>query len=118
MDNHVNVENRARRAFLIAGATALAGGRLLADSSDRTYVLRLQNETAFAHPMHLHGHAFRVEARDGRPTRRREWQDTVLVERAETVDISFVADNSGDWMFHCHVLEHQASGMSCFLRVT
>jgi FtsP/CotA-like multicopper oxidase with cupredoxin domain len=33
------------------------------------------------------------------------------------VEIAFVADNPGDWMFHCHVLEHMAAGMSSFLRV-
>jgi FtsP/CotA-like multicopper oxidase with cupredoxin domain len=35
----------------------------------------------------------------------------------ETVDIAFVADNRGDWMFHCHILEHQAAGMMGVIRV-
>lgn len=40
----------------------------------------------------------------------REWQDTALVSPREKVEIAFVADNPGNWMFHCHVLEHQAAG--------
>jgi FtsP/CotA-like multicopper oxidase with cupredoxin domain len=83
-----------------------------------SYVLALRNETAWHHPMHLHGHAFRVIARNGQPTARREWQDTVLIGPRETADIAFVADNPGDWMFHCHILEHQAGGMMGSIRVS
>ncbi len=82
-----------------------------------SYVLALRNETAWPHPMHLHGHAFRVLARNGVPTRHREWLDTVLIPPRGSADIAFVADNPGDWMFHCHVLEHQAAGMMGLVRV-
>jgi FtsP/CotA-like multicopper oxidase with cupredoxin domain len=84
----------------------------------RTYVLAMHNDTAWHHPMHLHGHAFRVIARDGRTTRYQEWQDTVLMAPRERVELAFVADNLGDWMFHCHILEHQAAGMMGVIRVT
>ena len=83
----------------------------------RSYVLAMHNDTAWHHPMHLHGHAFRVIARDGQPTRYREWQDTVLMAPHERVEIAFVADNPGDWMIHCHILEHQAAGMMGVIRV-
>jgi FtsP/CotA-like multicopper oxidase with cupredoxin domain len=84
---------------------------------DGHYVLSMKNDTAWPHPIHLHGHAFRVIARDGAPTRHREWRDTVLLAPRERVDIAFVADNPGDWMIHCHVLAHQAGGMMAMLRV-
>jgi len=80
-------------------------------------VLALRNETAWWHPMHLHGHSFRVISRNGRPNPRREWRDTVLVPPRETVEIAFVADNPGDWMFHCHVTDHQESGMMSIIRI-
>jgi FtsP/CotA-like multicopper oxidase with cupredoxin domain len=83
----------------------------------RTYVLALANDTNWHHPMHLHGHFFRVLSRNGRAAPRREWRDTVLLAPNERAEIAFVADNPGDWMFHCHVLEHQASGMMATLRV-
>lgn len=84
----------------------------------RSYVLHLVNDTAWHHPMHWHGHSFRVLSRNGRPNPRREWLDTVLLAPNESAEIAFVADNPGDWMFHCHVLDHQASGMAVCLRVT
>jgi FtsP/CotA-like multicopper oxidase with cupredoxin domain len=84
----------------------------------RSYVLELVNDTAWHHPIHLHGHAFRVITRDGRPTRHREWLDTVMLDPRERAEIALVADNPGDWMFHCHVLEHQAGGMMACIRVT
>jgi len=79
--------------------------------------LTIVNDTSTVHPMHLHGHSFRVIARDGRPTREQQWQDTVLLAPRERVEIAFVADNPGDWMFHCHILEHQAAGMTGVIRV-
>ena len=83
----------------------------------RSCVIAMTNATAWHHPMHLHGHAFRILSRNGRPTAHREWRDTVLLAPREKVEIAFVADNPGDWLFHCHVLGHQASGMKSMIRV-
>lgn len=83
----------------------------------QSYILMLDNETMWHHPMHLHGHSFRVTGRNGAPTPHREWRDTVLMAPREKVEIAFVADNPGDWMFHCHILEHQESGMMGVIRV-
>jgi len=83
----------------------------------RSYVLELVNDTQWNHPIHLHGHVFRVLSRDGKPTRHREWLDTVLLPPRSRAEIAFVADNPGGWMLHCHVLEHQASGMMAVVRV-
>jgi FtsP/CotA-like multicopper oxidase with cupredoxin domain len=96
---------------------------MLALKRGETCLLAFVNETAWHHPMHLHGHAFRVAARgpaaEGapKPTPHREWRDTVLVAPGERVEVAFVADNPGDWMLHCHVLEHQAAGMMATIRV-
>ncbi|MFQ5566389.1 MAG: multicopper oxidase family protein, partial [Paracoccaceae bacterium] len=83
----------------------------------RSYVLAMANDTAWHHPIHLHGHSFRVISRNGKPTRHHEWQDTVLMAPRERVEIALVADNPGDWMFHCHILEHMAAGMMGVIRV-
>ena len=83
----------------------------------KTCVLALRNETVWWHPMHLHGHSFRVISRNGKPNELREWRDTVLVPARETAEIAFVADNPGDWMFHCHVTDHQEAGMMTVFRV-
>ncbi|MEX0752836.1 MAG: multicopper oxidase domain-containing protein [Xanthobacteraceae bacterium] len=51
------------------------------------------------------------------PAPYREWLDTVLLDPRARAEIAFVADNPGDWMFHCHILEHQAGGMLGTIRV-
>lgn len=90
---------------------------MLTLAQGRSYMLALANDTVFHHPIHLHGHSFRVLSRNGVPTRHQEWQDTVLMAPRERVEIALVADNPGDWMFHCHILEHQAAGMMGVIRV-
>lgn len=59
-----------------------------------------------------------VIMRNGKPARHREWLDTVMPSPRQSAEIALVADNPGDWMFHCHVLEHQAGGMMACIRVT
>jgi FtsP/CotA-like multicopper oxidase with cupredoxin domain len=83
----------------------------------KPYVLELVNDTSWHHPIHLHGHVFRVLQRNGKAVEGTEWGDTVLIDPDSRAEIAFVADNPGDWMFHCHVLEHQASGMMAVVRV-
>ena len=43
---------------------------------------------------------------------------TVLLAPKERVTVAFVADNPGDWKFHCHLIEHQETGMLSYLRVS
>jgi FtsP/CotA-like multicopper oxidase with cupredoxin domain len=90
---------------------------ILTLAHNRSYVLELVNDTSWHHPIHLHGHVFRVLSRNGRPSARRELLDTVLLDPDSRAEIAFVADNPGDWMLHCHVLEHQAAGMMATVRV-
>jgi FtsP/CotA-like multicopper oxidase with cupredoxin domain len=83
----------------------------------RTCILDFRNDTAWWHPMHLHGHSFQVLDRDGAPAPHDVWGDTVLVRPRERVRVTFVADNPGDWMLHCHVMEHQVGGLMTTIRV-
>lgn len=70
--------------------------------------VRLVNISNLAHPMHLHGHDFKVVAKDGEPVRPELQQvmNTLTVNPGETYDIVFIADNPGVWVFHCHELHH------------
>jgi FtsP/CotA-like multicopper oxidase with cupredoxin domain len=64
------------------------------------------------HPFHVHGAGrFLVLARDGNVERNLAWKDTVLVRSGETVDILLHITNPGLWMAHCHIAEHNQSGM-------
>jgi FtsP/CotA-like multicopper oxidase with cupredoxin domain len=75
----------------------------------------MTNRTAFPHAMHLHGMHFREVLADGHLG---PWRDTLLVSPDQPREIAFVAENPGDWMFHCHMLSHQKSGMMTWVRVT
>ena len=74
------------------------------------------NTTPHVHPMHLHGHTFKVLSAS-KLKRPQHWADTVLVLPEERVEIAFVADNPGNWMIHCHIIEHQDTGMMAWFRV-
>ncbi len=64
------------------------------------------------HPFHIHGAGrFLILARDGVVESNLAWKDTVLVRSGETVDILLDVTNPGLWMAHCHIAEHNQSGM-------
>lgn len=73
-------------------------------------VLTLRNDSAMAHPMHLHGHHFQVVGLNGAPLNGAV-RDTVLVPVNGAVTIAFDAANPGRWPLHCHNLLHMAVGM-------
>ncbi len=82
----------------------------------RSYVFQIANRTPHAHPIHLHGLTFHVISSNKRtvlppPT------DTILLQPDEQAELALVADNPGDWMLHCHIIEHQKTGMSSYLRI-
>lgn len=68
-----------------------------------------------AHPMHLHGHIFQVTEIDDKALKNGAMRDTVLVLPGSTVKIQFDTDNQGNWMLHCHMLYHQATGTMTFI---
>jgi CopA family copper-resistance protein len=67
------------------------------------------NRTMMHHPMHLHGHFFRVLNAQGEFS---PLKHTVDVAPMTTTVIEFAADEFGDWFFHCHILYHMMSGMA------
>lgn len=71
------------------------------------------NRTMMHHPMHLHGHFFRVINGQGD---RSPLKHTVNAEPMSTTVIEFMADEPGDWFFHCHILYHMMSGMARVVR--
>jgi len=83
----------------------------------QTVEISYQNRSSKWHPMHLHGHHFRELTRNGKPVPMTPWRDTTMVAPRETLVIAFVADNPGDWLIHCHILEHHAGGMGTQFRV-
>ncbi|HEV8081233.1 MAG TPA: multicopper oxidase domain-containing protein [Chitinophagaceae bacterium] len=69
----------------------------------------LMNTTMMRHPMHLHGHFFRVVNAQGEYS---PMKHTFDIKPMETVTIEFYANEEKDWFFHCHNLYHMMSGMA------
>jgi FtsP/CotA-like multicopper oxidase with cupredoxin domain len=114
--------SNARTLWAIDGRTWPQTGHehlpppLMTFQRGETASIELINTTPHVHPMHLHGHNFKVlsTSKLRRPV---HWADTVLVMPDEHVQIAFVADNPGNWMIHCHIIEHQDTGMMAWFRV-
>jgi FtsP/CotA-like multicopper oxidase with cupredoxin domain len=75
--------------------------------------LELVNDTMMHHPIHLHGHFFRVLAGQGR---RSPLKHTVDVPPMGRRTLEFEANEEEDWMFHCHILYHMMAGMARVFR--
>ncbi|QIN84448.1 multicopper oxidase domain-containing protein [Rubrobacter tropicus] len=73
----------------------------------------MENTTMMPHPMHLHGHFFRVDNGTGRGP----IKDTVLVDPKQRLAFDWLADNPGDWAFHCHQIYHAERGMTRIIKV-
>ncbi len=90
-------------------------GRTLSEADEipvrRGEVLRVvfENTTMMHHPLHLHGHFFRVLNGAGP---RAPLKHTVDVAPLATTAIEFLANEEKDWLFHCHILYHMKSGMT------
>ena len=76
------------------------------------------NDTMMDHPFHLHGFFFQVLEVNGKPPAFRSWEDTVNVPPKSRVRIAWMPDDRpGEWMYHCHILEHHAAGMMAHMEV-
>lgn len=68
----------------------------------------IYNNSMMRHPMHLHGHDFRVLNGQGENA---PMKNIIDIMPMETDTLEFAATESGDWFFHCHILYHMMSGM-------
>lgn len=66
------------------------------------------------HPIHLHGHTFWVTGHEGARIPKSAWipRNTELVGIAQASNFEFIANNPGDWMFHCHMVHHMMNHMT------
>jgi FtsP/CotA-like multicopper oxidase with cupredoxin domain len=74
--------------------------------------LTLVNNTMMHHPMHLHGHFFRLLMPDSVDPVYAPLKHTVDVPPMSRRIIEFYADEDRDWLFHCHLLYHMMAGMA------
>ena len=75
--------------------------------------LRIGNLTMTNHPIHLHGHEFSVTGTDGGPVpKAARWPEvTTDIGVGQMRQVEFIADEEGDWAFHCHKSHHTMNAM-------
>lgn len=95
----------------------ITGARFTKDKSvtarlGETQVWSVTNKSAWSHPLHLHGFFFQVLDEQGSPVKPLAWKDTVNIPFDQTVRfIVRFDDRAGNWMFHCHILDHAEGGL-------
>ncbi|MFG6415122.1 multicopper oxidase family protein [Roseateles sp. DC23W] len=85
---------------------------LVARQGDRVRI-RIGNLTMTNHPIHIHGHEFEVTGTDGGPVpRTARWPEvTTDIAVGQMRQVEFIADEEGDWAFHCHKAHHTMNAM-------
>lgn len=99
--------NMNRYVWSINNKTVSESDKVLIRKGENVRII-LTNLTMMRHPMHLHGHFFRVLNGQGEYSPLKNTLDIMPMER-DTIE--FAATESGDWFFHCHILYHMMSGM-------
>lgn len=99
----LTLSGRGETTWMIDGETWPEAAPLRVERGQRVRC-RMLNRSMMIHPMHLHGHFFRVAD---------AMKDTVLVPpHMGRVEFDFIADNPGRWLFHCHNIYHMEAGMA------
>jgi len=83
----------------------------------QSYILEFRNMAQYFHPVHLHGLTFKDWSWDRHPVTP-YYTDTYLLGKNETARVALVADNPGQWMLHCHVIDHMETGLMGTIEVS
>jgi FtsP/CotA-like multicopper oxidase with cupredoxin domain len=111
------VNDAGTLGLTINGKSFPATAPVVANLGDWVEV-QYMNEGMMVHPMHLHGMAQLVIAKDGYPVPAPYQEDTVLVGPGERYTVLIHADNPGIWAWHCHILSHAENETGMFGMVT
>jgi FtsP/CotA-like multicopper oxidase with cupredoxin domain len=77
-----------------------------------TQLWTIQNDSDWDHPMHLHGYFFMPVDERGQPIHPMQWKDTINIPMKTTARFLVTFDERpGQWMFHCHILDHAEGGL-------
>lgn len=105
---HFNLTgNMNRYVWTLDNKTVTESDRILITKGENLRII-LTNNSMMRHPMHLHGHDFRVVNSHGDYSPLKNVLDIMPME---TDTIEFAANQSGNWFFHCHILFHMMAGM-------
>ena len=99
--------NMNRYVWTINNKTVKESDKILIENGQNVRII-LFNNSMMRHPMHLHGHVFRVLNGQGEYA---PLKNVIDIMPAETDTLEFAATESGNWFFHCHILYHMMAGM-------
>jgi FtsP/CotA-like multicopper oxidase with cupredoxin domain len=102
--------NMAKYVWMMGNQVYPKADPLIVKSGERVSI-ELVNTTPMYHPMHLHGHFFRVLGLKAGEAHA-PLMDTVSVPPFKKIAFEFFTDNPGRWFFHCHNLYHLETGMA------
>ncbi len=100
------------KGWAFNGVAGPSGEALFAAVTGETVVLAIQNRTAFAQPLHLHGHVWQEVGVDQAPLR-----DTAVIAAGKSMNLAFVADNPGTWALQSLVAERADGGLMAAFQV-
>ena len=106
--------NMNRYVWTVDNKTVSETDKVLIRHGEKVRIV-LTNWTMMRHPMHLHGHFFRLLNGQGDYA---PLKNVVDLMPMETDTLEFAATESGDWFFHCHILYHMMSGMGRIFHYT
>src|SRR5437867_7473442 len=99
--------NMNRYAWTMDNKTISESDKILIKRGENLRIV-LFNNSMMRHPIHLHGHDFRVLNGQDEYAPLKNIIDIMPMER-DTIE--FAANQSGNWFFHCHILYHMMAGM-------
>jgi FtsP/CotA-like multicopper oxidase with cupredoxin domain/uncharacterized Zn finger protein (UPF0148 family) len=99
--------NMNRYVWTLDNKTVTEADRIMIDKGENLRLI-LTNKSMMRHPMHLHGHDFRVVNQYSEYS---PLKNVIDVMPMETDTIEFAANQDGNWFFHCHILFHMMAGM-------
>lgn len=100
--------NMNRYVWSLDNKTVSESDKILIKKGENVRII-LFNNSMMRHPMHLHGHDFRVLNDQGQHAPMKNVLDIMPMER-DTIEFA-ASEPGGDWFFHCHILYHMMSGM-------
>ena len=100
--------NMNRYVWTLDNKTVSESDKILIKKGENVRII-LFNNSMMRHPMHLHGHDFRVVNAQGDYAPMKNIIDIMPMER-DTIEFA-ANEPGGDWFFHCHILYHMMSGM-------
>jgi FtsP/CotA-like multicopper oxidase with cupredoxin domain len=105
--------------FTINGRSGPMTTPMVVRLGDRVRIRTMNLSAMHNHPMHLHGHTFWLTGNEGGRVPESAWipSNNVLVSVGQARDVEFVANNPGDWLFHCHILHHMMNHMTSMVRM-